>query len=100
MLQWLGGPRPVVGTPEEGEMEEDHNWNDGQGYEMQTMLTDFKMVRSQQLELLPQFDERLLFALFQVPAQRTLASSVPGTRPRCVAGLDLLGHCRRWRKWS
>lgn len=58
MLQRLGGPRPVVGTPEEGEMEEDHHWNDGQGHETQTLLTDFKMVRSQQLELLPQFDEQ------------------------------------------
>ncbi len=39
-------------------MEEDHNWNDGQGHEMQTLLANFKAVRSQQLELLPQFSEQ------------------------------------------
>src|SRR5690348_3486466 len=58
MLQWLGGSRPVVGTPEEDEAEEDRHWADGQRHEMQELLADFKAVRIQQLELLRHFNER------------------------------------------
>ncbi len=58
MLQWLGGSRPVVGTPEENQMKEDRDWADGQGHEMQILLADFKAVRTQQLELLPQFNKQ------------------------------------------
>lgn len=58
MLQWLGGPRPIVGTPEEDEAEEDQDWSNGQNHEMQSLLAEFKTVRTQQLALLSQFNEQ------------------------------------------
>ncbi|HYL42435.1 MAG TPA: DinB family protein [Ktedonobacteraceae bacterium] len=58
MRQWLGGPRPIAGTPEEDEIEENRAWNDGQGHEMPLLLADFKAVRSLQLELLHQVNQQ------------------------------------------
>jgi len=58
MLQWLGGPQPVVGTQEEDNARDEHDWNDGTGHEIQTLIADFKEVRSQQLALFPRFTEQ------------------------------------------
>ena len=58
MQQWLGGPLPVVGTQEEDNAQDERDWNDGAGYEVQTLIADFKKIRSQQLALFPQFTEQ------------------------------------------
>lgn len=58
MLQWLGGQQPIVGTQEEDNAKDEHDWNDGRGHEIQTLIADFKDVRSQQLALFPQFPEQ------------------------------------------
>ena len=58
MLQWLGGPKPVVGTQEEDNARDELDWNDGKGHEMQALIADFKEVRSQQLALFPRFTEQ------------------------------------------
>ncbi len=58
MLQWLGGPKPVVGTQEEDNAQDELDWNDGKDHEIQALITDFKIVRSQQLALFSQFTEQ------------------------------------------
>ncbi len=58
MLQWLGGPRPVVGTQEEDNEQDELDWNGGNGHEILTLITDFKEVRFQQLALFSQFTEQ------------------------------------------
>ena len=58
MLQWLGGPQPVVGTQEEDNAKDEQDWNDGKDYEIQVLIANFKEVRSQQLALLSQLTEQ------------------------------------------
>lgn len=58
MLQWMSGPQPVAGTPEEDALKEEHAWSNGQGYEVSALRTEFKALRARQLALLPQFTER------------------------------------------
>jgi hypothetical protein len=58
MRQWLGEPKPVVGTQEEDGAQEDRNWNDGQGHEMSALIADFRAVRTEQHALCSQFDEQ------------------------------------------
>ena len=58
MQQWLGGPRPVVGTQEEDNAQDERDWNGGEGHSIQTLVADFKGIRSQQLALFPQFNEQ------------------------------------------
>jgi hypothetical protein len=58
MQQWLGGSKPVVGTQEEDNAQDERDWNDGKGRDIQTLLTDFRDIRSQQLALFPQFTEQ------------------------------------------
>ena len=58
MRQWSGGPKPVVSTQEEEEVQEDRNWNGGQGHEVATLIADFRAVRSEQVALCSQFDEQ------------------------------------------
>ncbi len=60
MLQWTGGPQPIASSQLEDTMKEDYLWADGQGHEIQKMLADFKSIRMQQLELLPQLGEQSL----------------------------------------
>jgi len=61
LLQWLGKPGPTVRTQEEDEREEDRRWNGGQGHEIAQMMTDFKVVRSQQLEVLSKLTEPMWY---------------------------------------
>ena len=58
MLQWLGGPTPVVGTQEEDNAKDELDWNEGKGHDIQMLIADFKNVRSQQLALFPQLTEQ------------------------------------------
>ncbi len=58
MLQWTGGPKPVVGTQQEDEAQEDHDWHAGQDHPIHTLIADFQTARSQQIALLAQFDEQ------------------------------------------
>lgn len=55
MHQWLGGPKPEVGTLEEDQVVENRLWNDGQGHDIAQLLADFRTVRAAQLALLDQF---------------------------------------------
>jgi hypothetical protein len=57
MLQWVGGPRPLVGTPQEDAEQEESDWYGGQGHAMQALIAEFKAIRARQLELLPRFSE-------------------------------------------
>ncbi len=58
MLQWAGGPKPVVGTQEEDGAQEESDWNGGQGHEVSALLANFRAGRARQLALCLQFDER------------------------------------------
>lgn len=51
MRQWLGEPFKLSGK----EYNEDEAWGDGK--DLETMLSDFRTVRAEQIVLLPQFDE-------------------------------------------
>jgi hypothetical protein len=48
--QWLGDPKPEVGTQEEDTDKEDVAWNNGEGHEITDLIATFKAVRAQQLE--------------------------------------------------
>ncbi len=58
MQQWVGGLTPRVGSQEEDNAQNEQDWDDGKGHDIQTLLTDFKDIRSQQLALIPQFTEQ------------------------------------------
>ena len=60
LQQWLGGPLPTVGTQEEDNAEDEHDWDDGNGHDIGTLLADFKAIRLQQLALFPRFTEQSL----------------------------------------
>jgi hypothetical protein len=49
MRHWLGGPLPSL-----EELDEDAAW--GTGQEIEPMLAQFRAIRAEQIELLPQFD--------------------------------------------
>ncbi len=51
MRQWLGEPRP----PRAAWLREEAIWNDGQGYDRDRLLADFRAVRDEQIALLPLF---------------------------------------------
>lgn len=66
MWQWLGEPKPLVGTQEEDGIQEDHDWNGGQGHEVSTLIADFKAVREEQLALCLQFGEQSWYESYDV----------------------------------
>ncbi len=57
MQQWLDGSLPIVGSMEEDAVREEEAWHAGQGHDMATMITNFRTLRAEQLELLTQFNE-------------------------------------------
>ncbi|MBO0777961.1 MAG: DinB family protein [Ktedonobacteraceae bacterium] len=72
MRQWLGGPRPIAGTPQEDAHKEEQSWNNGQEHTVQKLIDDFKAVRAEQFALLP------LFSLQQWDEERDV---IWGSRP-------------------
>lgn len=61
LRQWVGEPFSLGGGFT-GDMEEDvaieeAHWKDGKGYDVSTMITDFKTLRGEQLALIQQFHE-------------------------------------------
>ena len=58
MQQWLSGPRPIVGTQEEDNAQDERDWNGGESHNIQILIADFEAIRSQQLALFPQFNEQ------------------------------------------
>ncbi len=59
MLQWLGGTKPIVGTQEEDNAQDERDWSGGEGHNIQILIAGFKVIRSQQLALFPQFNEQI-----------------------------------------
>lgn len=57
MRQWLGGPRPLVRTPDEDALQEEIDWNAGERHPVQALIEEFKEVRAAQLVLLPRFPD-------------------------------------------
>jgi DinB superfamily len=55
MKIWLGVPFTVTDQDDD----EDAAWGEGKDQDLETILTDFRRVRAEQLELLPRFTEQL-----------------------------------------
>jgi hypothetical protein len=99
MLQWVGGPRPVAGTPEEDALEEENAWSNGQGHEVPAMLAEFKAMRARQLALLPQFTDHDWHAEREVIwGQRSLQWVVTKTYQHTLEHTDEMLRAYLWWK--
>ena len=58
MLQWCRGAKPVTKGQQEDALDEERTWNNGHDHELAALFATFKTVRSQQIELLPHFNEQ------------------------------------------
>jgi uncharacterized damage-inducible protein DinB len=60
LRQWIGEPLSLTGLTGDQEKDaaiEEENWKNGEGHEVQVMLTDFHKLRTDQLAFLQQFLE-------------------------------------------
>lgn len=59
LRQWVGEPRPVVGSPEENVARQETRWHDGESHDVQEMLADLTRLRAEYLTLMHHVPEQL-----------------------------------------